>query len=164
MCARALTIIYYIIIIMLESRLESTGCRRCHILPDGICAAVPSLSPDWSVGFFSSLPFYRVCCRLCVRVRARARIRVYVCVCVCVSFKAKTPQRIGCVLSRSAECVRARECNYSFQWRRRMSVPSVAAGLPVGRLASASLRFIFPSVPSPLRRPLRCFWIAARLC
>lgn len=129
--ARALTIMYFIIIIiiMLESRLESTGCRRRrrHILPDGICAAVPSSSPDWSVGFFSSLPFYTAC----VVVFARARARSYVF--VRVSFKAKTPRRVGCVLSRSAECARARASNYSFQWRRRMSVPSVCR-LAVWRL------------------------------
>lgn len=98
---RALTIMYFIII-MLESRLESTGCRRRpNIVPDGICAAVPSSSPDWSVGFFFFSTFlYRVCRHLCARARS--------CVFVRVSFKAKTPQRVGCVLSRSAECARAR--------------------------------------------------------
>lgn len=77
--------------------------------------------------FFSSLPFYTAC----VVVFARARARSYVF--VRVSFKAKTPRRVGCVLSRSAECARARASNYSFQWRRRMSVPSVCR-LAVWRL------------------------------
>jgi len=89
---------------MLESRLESTGCRRRrHILPDGICAAVPSSSPDWSVGFFFFSTFLYTAC---VVVFARAHVRV------CLYAYRSRPKRRGESVvfypARPSVCARAR--------------------------------------------------------
>jgi len=64
---------------MLESRLESTGCRR-RILPDGIRAAVPSSPPDWSVSFF--LLYLSTACVASLRARSCVYMCLYVYVCI----------------------------------------------------------------------------------